>query len=249
MPQRHGVAAAVAASARRIRCRHNYSAKLRGLLLSGNHMSATAGNSKQKFPFRNGNRAGSSKAPYSLLICRLREPARGAWNKNRENPMIRKLTFAAALLAATVAQLVRRTLRRSSIARKVRRKASTPGLYTAGTPSTPRAHRLQPPARVQEGHHRGRAGPGRELRGLRRRPEYTFKLRQGVKFQTTDFFTPTRDFNADDVMFSFDRQLKEDNPWNKYVEGASWEYFAGMGMPGADQVDREGRRPHRQASR
>ena len=52
-----------------------------------------------------------------------------------------------------------------------------------------------------------------------------------MKFQTTDFFTPTRDFNADDVVFSFERQLKTDNPWNQYVAGAAWEYFAGMGFP------------------
>ncbi len=61
--------------------------------------------------------------------------------------------------------------------------------------------------------------------------EYTFKLRKGVKFQTTDYFTPTRDLNADDVIFSFERQLKKDNPWNKYVEGAAWEYSDGMGFP------------------
>ncbi|MCW4113744.1 ABC transporter substrate-binding protein [Aurantimonas sp. MSK8Z-1] len=60
---------------------------------------------------------------------------------------------------------------------------------------------------------------------------YTFKLRPGVKFQTTDFFTPTREMNADDVIFSFERQLKSDNPWNKYVNGASWEYADGMGFP------------------
>ena len=60
---------------------------------------------------------------------------------------------------------------------------------------------------------------------------YTFKLRPGVKFQTTEFFTPTREMNADDVIFSFERQWKADNPWNKYVEGASWEYFSGMGLP------------------
>ena len=61
--------------------------------------------------------------------------------------------------------------------------------------------------------------------------EYTFHLRPGVKFQTTDFFTPTRDFNADDVVFSFDRQLSASNPWNQYVAGAAWEYSAGMGFP------------------
>ncbi|OJU06337.1 ABC transporter substrate-binding protein [Metarhizobium album] len=61
--------------------------------------------------------------------------------------------------------------------------------------------------------------------------EYTFKLRAGVKFQTTDYFTPTRELNADDVIFSFERQIKADHPWHKYVEGASWEYAAGMGFP------------------
>jgi dipeptide transport system substrate-binding protein len=61
--------------------------------------------------------------------------------------------------------------------------------------------------------------------------EYTFHLRQGVKFHTTDDFTPTREFNADDVVFSFERQLKEDHPWHNYVQGASWEYFNSMSMP------------------
>jgi dipeptide transport system substrate-binding protein len=32
-------------------------------------------------------------------------------------------------------------------------------------------------------------------------------------------------------VFSFERQLKADNPWNQYVPGASWEYFSGMGFP------------------
>jgi dipeptide transport system substrate-binding protein len=61
--------------------------------------------------------------------------------------------------------------------------------------------------------------------------EYTFHLRPGVKFQTTDFFTPTRDLNADDVVFSFERQLKADHPWHEYTAGTSWEYFSGMSMP------------------
>ncbi len=37
---------------------------------------------------------------------------------------------------------------------------------------------------------------------------YTFKLRKGVKFHANDDFTPTRDFNADDVIFCFERQLE-----------------------------------------
>ena len=61
--------------------------------------------------------------------------------------------------------------------------------------------------------------------------EYTFHLRPGVKFHTTDFFTPTRDLNADDVLFSFERQLGADHPWQEYTPGISWEYFNGMSMP------------------
>ena len=60
--------------------------------------------------------------------------------------------------------------------------------------------------------------------------EYTFHLRRGVKFQTTAYFTPTRDFNADDVIFTFERQWKKDNAYFNYA-GGSWEYFAGMSMP------------------
>ncbi len=60
--------------------------------------------------------------------------------------------------------------------------------------------------------------------------EYTFHLRKGVKFHTTDFFTPTRDFNADDVIFSFERQLAKEGTWQTYSNG-SWEYFNGMSMP------------------
>ena len=60
--------------------------------------------------------------------------------------------------------------------------------------------------------------------------EYTFHLRQGVKFHTTEWFTPTRDFNADDVLFSFERQWKTDHPWHAYSTGITWEYFNSMSM-------------------
>ncbi|MGE0847071.1 MAG: ABC transporter substrate-binding protein [Flavobacteriaceae bacterium] len=63
--------------------------------------------------------------------------------------------------------------------------------------------------------------------------EYTFHLRKGVKFHSTDFFTPTRDFNADDVLFTFNRQLQKDHAWHEYTAGAAWEYFDGMDMPTA----------------
>ncbi len=70
--------------------------------------------------------------------------------------------------------------------------------------------------------------------------QYTFKLRQGVKFHSNDVFTPTRDFNADDVIFSFDRQRLDDHPFHT-ASGGSWEYFEGMSMPdlveSIDKVD------------
>ena len=59
--------------------------------------------------------------------------------------------------------------------------------------------------------------------------EYTFKLREGVKWHTTNDFTPSRDFNADDVIFSFMRQLDKDHAYNG-VSGGSYEYFNSMSM-------------------
>ena len=48
---------------------------------------------------------------------------------------------------------------------------------------------------------------------------YTFKLRKGVKFQTTDFFKPSREFNADDVAFTFQRFTDKELPFNKAAPG------------------------------
>jgi dipeptide transport system substrate-binding protein len=59
---------------------------------------------------------------------------------------------------------------------------------------------------------------------------YTFHLRPGVRFQTTRNFQPTRDFNADDVIFSFERQWKPDNPYFK-VTSDNHGYFVAMAFP------------------
>lgn len=71
--------------------------------------------------------------------------------------------------------------------------------------------------------------------------EITFKLRKGVKFHSgVNGFTPTRDFNADDVIFTFDRMWKPENPYHK-VTGGAYDYFNDMGMPdllaSIDKVD------------
>ena len=51
-----------------------------------------------------------------------------------------------------------------------------------------------------------------------------------MKWHRTQNFTPTRDFNADDVVFSFERQWKETNPYFK-VTSPNHSYFNDMGMP------------------
>jgi dipeptide transport system substrate-binding protein len=68
----------------------------------------------------------------------------------------------------------------------------------------------------------------------------TFHLRHGVKWQSNKDFTPTRDFNADDVLFSFERQWKDENPYHK-VSGGGYSYFGDMDFPkllvSIDKVD------------
>lgn len=53
---------------------------------------------------------------------------------------------------------------------------------------------------------------------------YTFKLRRGVKFHTTSYFRPTRDFNAEDVLFSINRQRQKDHPFHMVSGGVYTQY-------------------------
>jgi len=57
--------------------------------------------------------------------------------------------------------------------------------------------------------------------------QYIFYLRKGVQFQTTNFFQPTRHFNADDVLFSFQRQWKKNHPFHN-VSSLGFPYFESM---------------------
>ena len=54
----------------------------------------------------------------------------------------------------------------------------------------------------------------------------TFKLREKVLFQTTDYFTPTRYFNADDVLFSINRMRDVNHPFHKVGGGHYPNYEA-----------------------
>ncbi|WDH36265.1 ABC transporter substrate-binding protein [Pseudomonas chlororaphis] len=58
---------------------------------------------------------------------------------------------------------------------------------------------------------------------------YTFHLRKGVKFHSTDYFKPTREMNADDVLWSFQRQLDPKHPWHD-KSSVGFPYFESMGF-------------------
>lgn len=58
---------------------------------------------------------------------------------------------------------------------------------------------------------------------------YTFHLREGVKFHSNKEFKPTRDFNADDVLFTFNRMLDADHPFRKAYP-TEFPYFNGMSL-------------------
>jgi dipeptide transport system substrate-binding protein len=59
---------------------------------------------------------------------------------------------------------------------------------------------------------------------------YTFHLRKGVKFHTTEWFKPSRELNADDVVFTLDRMVNKENAFQKAFP-ASFEYANDMGLP------------------
>jgi len=139
--------------------------------------------------------------------------------------MTMKLTFAAALLAATVmgGAANAKTLVYCAEAAP---EGFDPAPYTAGqtfdASSRTVFNRL-----VEFDHGKTTISPGlaESWTISDDGKEYTFKLRKGVKFAATDYFTPTRDFNADDVVFSFERQVDKSGPWFEYIPGIAYQYY------------------------
>lgn len=62
---------------------------------------------------------------------------------------------------------------------------------------------------------------------------YTFQLKRGVQFHTTDYFRPSRTFNANDVIFSIDRWRLETHPFHN-VSGGFYPYFQSLDI--ADNI-------------
>ena len=58
---------------------------------------------------------------------------------------------------------------------------------------------------------------------------YIFELRRGVRFHSTPYFTPSREMNADDVLWSFARQLDPAHPWHT-ASSIGFPYFESMGF-------------------
>ncbi|WEK30177.1 MAG: ABC transporter substrate-binding protein [Candidatus Pseudomonas phytovorans] len=58
---------------------------------------------------------------------------------------------------------------------------------------------------------------------------YTFHLREGVKFHSNKAFSPSRDFNADDVLFTFNRMLDKSHPFRRAYP-TEFPYFVSMGL-------------------
>lgn len=58
---------------------------------------------------------------------------------------------------------------------------------------------------------------------------YTFQLRRNVEFHQTEYFQPTRSFNADDVLFSFERWINPSHPYHE-VNGGSYPYFDSLNL-------------------
>ncbi|ATI62847.1 ABC transporter substrate-binding protein SapA [Edwardsiella tarda] len=67
---------------------------------------------------------------------------------------------------------------------------------------------------------------------------YILHLRRDVPFQKTPWFTPTRNMNADDVLFSFERMFDAQHPYHD-VNGGHYPYFDSLQFSNAVQSMRK----------
>ena len=100
-----------------------------------------------------------------------------------------------------------------------------PQLSTSGTTTDAIAKQLYNSLIVYKGHN-NILGPSlaKDWHVTRDGKKITFYLRQDVRFHQTNYFTPTRLFNADDVLFSFNRILDKSHAFH-HVSGGQYPFF------------------------
>jgi cationic peptide transport system substrate-binding protein len=59
--------------------------------------------------------------------------------------------------------------------------------------------------------------------------QYIFQLKKNVNFHTTAYFSPSRHFNADDVLFSIERWRSTQHPYHQ-VSGGMYPYFQSLDL-------------------
>ena len=59
---------------------------------------------------------------------------------------------------------------------------------------------------------------------------YQFRLHPGVKFHKTEYFSPSRELDAQDVLFTFQRMLDPAHPWHKVAQ-SGFPHAQSMQLP------------------
>ncbi len=100
-----------------------------------------------------------------------------------------------------------------------------PQLSTSGTTSDATAKQLYNSLIIYKGKN-NTLGPSlaKSWHVTRDGKKITFYLRQDVSFHQTSYFSPTRLFNADDVLFSFNRILDQEHAFH-HVSGNQYPFF------------------------
>lgn len=142
------------------------------------------------------------------------------------------LTFAAAVVCLSGCQPVDSNVRNSGVVYCSEGSPSSfnPQLDASGTTSDASSHQIYDRL-LDFDTLTGRIVPGLASSWLVSRDGlvYTFQLRKGVQFHNTEYFTPTRSFNADDVMFSINRWRDPQHPYYA-VSGGVYPYFDSLGI-------------------
>ena len=121
-----------------------------------------------------------------------------------------------------------------------------PGVNTTGTSFDANEPDLQPHRRLRARRHQGRARPGGEVGHLAGRHRLHLPPAQGREVAHQRATSSRRaTLNADDIMFTLERQWKEDNPYFK-VTSSEPLLLQRHGHAQAAEVGGEGRRLHGQ---